>query len=247
MWYISAGSERGHGITDTDIATNDTCDEIGIYQMPCNLSIAVAGCGAEASIGQLTCLTSLLLSVDKRLSPHPPANRSASSCNGDRRLQLQLLGSSRTASDASNGSHGGITSCPVGMAASSNTSLQELTLEWVPPLLDDELAAAAVALPDLRRLAIRPSRGSCPGLWGFTGAGLGAFGACHRLRDISLCQCNDVEGQQLVMHVPQISSLARLQLSSMLMRPMLSDSDAQRLREAFYLKHGRHLQVVNWH
>ena len=208
-------------------------------------SIAFAGCGAEASIGQLTRLTSLLLSVDRRLSPRLSAHWSTSStCNGDRRLQLQLLGGSGSGSDASNGSHGGNRSCPAGMAASGNTSLQELTLEWEPPLLDDELAAAAVALPDLRQLALRPSRDACPGLWGFKGAGLEAFGACHRLRDISLYQCNDVEGQQLVTHVPQISSHARLQLTN-LMRPMVSDRDAQRLREAFHLKHGRHLQVMN--
>ena len=205
-------------------------------------SIAPAGCGAEAAIGQLTRLTSLLLSIDGvgTTASDPAAP-----------LQLQLLGRSVSAGGAGNGSSSDQTRCPAGVAANSNTSLQELTLECTGQLLDDELAAAAAALPDLRRLKIsQPRWPDCTGLWGFKGAGLAAFSACPRLRDISLWQCVDVECQQLVTHVPQVGSLARLQhvlkpkYCSELLGTDTADDDARRVCEAFYLKHGRHLQVV---
>ena len=196
---------------------------------------ATAGCGAEAAIGRLTRLTSLLLSIDRT---------GTSASDPDRQLQLQLLGRSLSASGAGSGSSSDETCCHAGMAASGNTSLHELDLECTQELFDGELAAAAAALPDLRQLTIsQPSWRSCLGLQGLKGAGLAAFSACRRLRDSSLLSCSDLEGQQLVTHVPQISSLARLQLYGS-MRRMATDSDARQLREAFYLEHGRHLQVA---
>ena len=157
-------------------------------------------------------------------------------------LQLQLLGCDRAAHAADgNGSgpgcDGSVGSWP---AASRNTSLQELRLSCANWLSDDELAAAAVALPDLRRLSVTGGNNSVDMLRGLSGAGLAAFTACRRLRHIELPCSAVLEGQQLVTHVPQLTSLTSVWLTK---SPQVDSSTATELQAAFRAKHGRHLQV----
>lgn len=191
--------------------------------------MAAAGCGAEAAIGQLTRLTSLHLSVDQRED------------SPDTTLQLQLLGCSGPAGGSEGGATGHSSNVHGGPSARSSDGLQELSLECFGQLSDDELAAAAAALPDLRRLEVdgyyiteyKPLRG-------LVGSGLAAFSACRRLRDLSLLRCEMMEGQQLVMQLPRISSLASVLI---LDGTRVSNSDVKELQTAFKHEHGRSLRV----
>ena len=215
-------------------------------------SCHVAGNGTEAAVGLLTRLTSLHMA----LSPvdedelQPP-------------LQLQLLGGTAAANAAGGGvstaSDGGVSGDVITISDSSvsggvisigslssgslqryNTGLQELSMEAVSQLSDDELAAAAGALPDLRRLEVfrRNEGGSDP--LSPHGPGLAAFSACRRLRDISIRRCPDLSGQQLVQHLPRISSLASLEIVHC---PCVESSAIRELQAAFQAKNGRHLPV----
>lgn len=211
------------------------------------------GNGTEAAIGRLARLTSLHLA----LSPvdedelQPP-------------LQLQLLGgraaanaagsvddSSASDSSASNGVitisdssiSGGVSTTDDSSGHSlqgCNTRLQDLSLEAVAQLSDDELAAAAGALPDLRRLDVfRRNEGDLdpPSPHG---PGLAAFSACRHLRDISIRRCPDLSGQQLVQQLPRISSLASLEIIHC---PYVESSAIRELQAAFQAEHDRHLPV----
>ena len=199
------------------------------------LRYPAAGCGAEAAIGQLTRLTSLHLSVS-RVKGRPSAT-----------LQLQLLGCGGAAGGSAgevcgsgNGSGRSSDVCG-GTAARSSIGLQELSLECRGPLSDSELAAAAAAVPDLRRLEVSGhfDQRNVP-LTGLTGSGLAAFTTCRRLRDVLLRHCACLEGQQLAMQLSQISSLASVQFENC---PGVSSSDVGELRAAFRRRHGRTLRV----
>ena len=183
----------------------------------------------EAAIGQLTRLTSLHLRL-MRLENRSPGTP----------LQLQLLGCGRAASSSDSGGSSSGRSSDVcgGTTARSSVGLQELSLECRALLSDDELAAAAAALPDLRLLDIdgRSRRDYAP----LRGSGLAAFSACRRLRDVSLRRFGDLSGQQLVMQVPQISSLASLHIEDCL---TVNRSAVKELQAAFRHKHGRNLRV----
>jgi hypothetical protein len=207
------------------------------------MELLAAGCGAEAAIGQLTRLTSLHLSLDRRRtaptkSDNPATQQSQPLASVP--LQLQLLGCSRAAGGASgNASMGSCSSCS--LATRRNTSLQELTLEILGPLSDDELAAAAAALPDLRRLEVASSPiPHADAMRGLHGATLATFSACRRLRDISLPAVGQLDGRQLVAQLPHISSLADLQLIGC---PSVGDDAQRALVEAFVAAHGRRLRV----
>lgn len=182
------------------------------------------GCGFEAAIGRLTRLTSLQIYIDRAQAAPSP-------------LQLQLLGCSGVSSTA--GVSGTRNSSASGRAIEGyNTSLRELSLEIGGQLSDDELAAAAKSLPDLRRLEVYRAcegTGSSP-----CGAGLAAFSACQRLRDISLRRCSNLDGQQLVEQLPRIGSLATLQIVHC---PGVGISAMRELRAAFKAEHGRRLLV----
>jgi hypothetical protein len=135
---------RAPGLSEEQIAT----DCMGDMMLPC------AGCGAEAANGQPTRLTSLHMSVGWiGARPHRhvlPEEMPHSMQRLTRQrlelacvpLHLQRLGGS----NSSNGSSG--------LAAGRNTSLQDLPLECMGQLSDDELAVAASALSDLRRLKV---------------------------------------------------------------------------------------------
>ena len=116
--------------------------------------------------------------------------------------------------------------------------MQELSLECMGLLSDDELAAAAAALPDLRLLDIngRSGQDHAP----LRGSGLVAFSACRRLRNVSLRRFDVLSGTQLVMQVPQIASLASLHIEDC---PMVTSSAVEELRAVFQHKHGRDLRV----
>ena len=119
--------------------------------------------------------------------------------------------------------------------------LQKLSLECFGQLSDDELAAAAAALPDLRRLEVGGYyRGEYKPLRGLVGSGLAAFSACRRLRDISLLLCEMLEGQQLVMQLPRINSLASLHIVDC---PGVTRSKVRKLQAAFRRQDDRNLQV----
>ena len=194
------------------------------------MKMAAAGCGAEAAIGQLTRLTSLHLSVDRR-EESPGTTH-----------QLQLLGCGRAAGGSEGGAAGHSSSDGRGgTAATRNMGLQELSFECFGQLSDEELAAAAAALPDLRRLEVDGYfRGEYKPLRGFVGSGLAAFSACRRLRDICLRRCETMEGQQLVTHLPRISSLASVLI---LDGSRVSNGDVKQLQAAFKHEHGRSLRV----
>jgi hypothetical protein len=197
------------------------------------MNMSAAGCGAEAAIGRLTRLTSLHLSVNRRKdSPDTP-------------LQLQLLGCGGAAGGSEGGASGsgrGSSVCG-GTTARGNMGLQELSLECMEQLSDDELAAAAAALPDLRRLEV--NGGYCGQnhllLQGLVGSGLAAFGACRRLWSICLRRCEVLEGQQLVAQLPRFSNLASVLISDC---PGVDSSIVGELQAAFRCQHGRKLRVV---
>jgi hypothetical protein len=223
------------------------------------VKLSATGYGAEAAIGQLTRLTSLHMSINRKQSPPcqdmPPEERRHALRRLARQhsmltavpLQLQQLGCSGAAPEAggsqcnsSSGSGSG------GLAAGStvrNTGLQELTLECKGHLLDDELAAAAGAVPDLRRLGVSGrSRRNGRVLVGLYGAGLAAFSGCRRLREISLWRTPHLHGRQLVRQLPRIGSLASLQVRDC---PLLVQGDALgQLQAAFQAEHGRRLSVT---
>jgi hypothetical protein len=185
------------------------------------VNMPAAGCGAEAAIGQLTRLTSLHLSVDRR--EESPGTT----------LQLQLLGWGGAAGHSSS-VHGGT-------SARSSMGLQELSLQCIGQLSDDELAAAAAALPDLRRLEVDGySREEYVPLRGLVGSGLAAFSACRRLRDISLRRCEVLEGQQLITQLPRVSSLASVLIFD---GTRVSSAHVKELRAAFKHEHDRSLRV----
>jgi hypothetical protein len=191
--------------------------------------MCAAGCGAEAAIGQLTFLTSLHLSVDRRKDS--PGTT----------LQLQLLGCGGASSSSEGGATCRSSNVCGGTSARSSMGLQELSLECMGHLSDDELAAAATPLPDLRRLEVNGYFGQ-PHLLlrGLVGTGLAAFSACRRLRDISLRRCEVLEGQLLVTHLPQISSLASVFISDC---PDVNSRDVGELQAAFRHQYSRHLQA----
>ena len=192
---------------------------------------SAAGCGAEAAIGQLTRLTSLHLSVDR--GEETPGTT----------LQLQLLGCSGAAGGSEGGARGSGNGSRVcgDTTARRNMGLQELSFECFGQLSDDELAAAAAALPDLRRLEVDGYyRGEYKPLRGLNGSGLAAFSACRRLRDICLRRCEEMRGQQLVTHLPRISSLASVLI---LDGSRVSNGDVKQLQAAFKHEHGRSLRV----
>jgi hypothetical protein len=198
------------------------------------VEVPAAGCGTGAAIGRLTQLTSLELSV----GASPPVQGFHTEqqmqrwLDGNQRapLQLQLLGCGGAASAAGASS-----------AAPRNTGLQELTLQPTVRLSYGEVAAAAAALPALRRLDIEgrgPQDGR--GVPGFSGAGLAAYTACRRLRDVSLTSCSQLEGPQLLEHLPNIEGLASLQLRD---TPRVGDDAEEELQAAFQARHGRRLQL----
>jgi hypothetical protein len=149
-------------------------------------------------------------------------------------LQLQLLGCDRAASAV--GGDGSVTSSS---AAKRNTGLQELTLRCPNWLSDDELAAAAAALPDLRRLGVMGGN-SLERMRGLTGAGLAAFTSCRRLRDIALPHSADLEAQQLLAQLPRLGALTSVKLRKSV---GLDSSTVTELQAAFQAEHGRHLHV----
>jgi hypothetical protein len=109
------------------------------------------------------------------------------------------------------------------------------------PLSDDELAAAAGVMPDLRRLDVAGCIfGSRDVLVGLYGATLAAFSGCRRLRDISLWHGPHVDGRELVKQLPQIGSLASLQVRGC---PGVNSKAVGELQAAFQAVHGRHLSV----
>ena len=214
--------------------------------------ILTTGCGAEAAIGQLTRLTSLHMSIDRSIPYRnvPPGGmphglqrltRQQRNMHGVP-LQLQHLGCSETPHIAggsrrssSNGSGGSAAD-----STSRNTSLQELSLECMGPLSDDELSAAARAMPDLRRLDVVGCICGQYALAGLFGARLAAFSACRRLRDISLRNAPNLDGRQLVRQLLQICSLASLQVRDC---PGVNSKAVGELQAAFQAEHGRHLSV----
>ena len=116
--------------------------------------------------------------------------------------------------------------------------LQELSLHCSNWLSDDELAAAAAALPDLRRLSVMGGENSLRGL---TGAGLAAFTACRRLRKIELPYSAELEDQQLVAQLPRLTSLTSVKLMDRSGR--VDGSIVTALQAAFQAERGRHLYV----
>jgi hypothetical protein len=190
------------------------------------LQLLFAGYGVEAAIGKLTRLTSLHLKLI-RLENRSPGSP----------LQLQLLGCGGAASSSESGSGSSSDVCG-GSTARSSMGLQELSLKCRGLLSDDELAAAAAALPDLRLLDLDGHSGQdCAPL---CGSGLAAFSACRRLRNVSLRRFGDLEGTLLVMQVPQIASLASLHIEHC---RTVTSSAATELQAAFRQKHGRNLRV----
>jgi hypothetical protein len=160
-------------------------------------------------------------------------------------LQLQLLGCTRAAGAA--GGDGSVSSCSSGAvgspAAGRNTGLQELSLLCPDWLSDDELAAAAAALPALRRLSIE----GCDNMrmnrvQGLSGAGLAAFTACRRLRHIELPHGAELEGQHLVAQLPRLTSLTSVKLREGL---GVGSSTVTQLQAAFQAENGRHLSVID--
>jgi hypothetical protein len=141
----------------------------------------MAGCGAEGFIGQLTRLTSLHMALNWRRVDTVPQLGCADARRACVPLQLRLLGCNRAVSAA--GGDGSVPGCSGSAdgspAARRNTGLQELSLLCPDWLSDDELAAAAAALPDLRRLSIEGCKNvRLNNVEGLSGAGLAAFSVC---------------------------------------------------------------------
>jgi hypothetical protein len=221
----------------------------GAELLPIN-AVPAAGHGAEAFIGQLTLLWSLHIELFswRRIDAVPQLSCGAAGSEFVLlQPQLQLLGCNAAAGE-SGGDGGGGPVCSTSAGSKSakrNMGLQELSLKYSNRLSDDELAAAAAALPDLRRLKVVGSKvsGGMNEVQGFSGAGLAAFTACRRLRDITLACGNDLEGQQLVAHLPRLASLTRVELRR---SPGVDGSTIAELQAAFQAKHGRQLSVACW-
>ena len=63
-------------------------------------------------------------------------------------------------------------------------------------------------MPDLRQLKLAGGNNNLDQFQGLSGAGLAAaFTACRRLRNIELPYSAGLEGQQLVAHLTQLTSL----------------------------------------
>jgi hypothetical protein len=78
---------------------------------------------------------------------------------------------------------------------------------------------------------------------GLSGERLAAFpSVCRRLRDISLRDGPHLTGQLLTMQLPQICSLAGLQVYRC---PFVCTSDVGELQAAFDAEHGCHLPVLH--
>ena len=153
-------------------------------------------------------------------------------------LQLQLLGCDRAAGAAgSDGSIPGCISSAGGSPASGrNTRLQELILCCRDWLSDDELAAAAAALPDLRRLSIVGCNNNRLNMVeGPSGAGLAALTACRRLRHIELPSSADLKAQQLMAQLPRLASLTSVKLRE---RPGVGSYTVAQLQAAFQAEQG---------
>jgi hypothetical protein len=210
------------------------------YQLP-------AGSGAEAAIGQLTRLTSLHMSVDREctalLVEDDPPTMLRSRGIASVPLQLQLLGCGRPTSNPK-GIVTILSSASRVSAVRRNTGLQELALECRVPLSNVELAAAAASLPDLRQLTVTAPPDKPEVLRSLHGARLAAFSACRRLHHISLQHCDDLEAQQLLAQLQQISSLASPKLFDC---PKVDGSSVCKLQAAFQAEHDRHLSVQYWH
>ena len=197
-----------------------------------------------AATGQLMRLTSLHLSLDRtRLDTAPRLSREAAG-SAPVQLRLQLLGCNAALSAA-----GGDGSVPgrhssegSSRAARRNTGLQELSLLCPDWLSDDELAAAAGAMPELRRLKVAGGDHSSNRLRGLSGAGLAAFTVCRRLQDIALLSGADLEGQQLVAQLPQLSSLTSFDIREC---PGVDTGSKMQLQAAFEAKHGRRIVQVD--
>jgi hypothetical protein len=193
--------------------------------------LPAAGCSVEAAIGQLTRLTRLDLSVHRQRSdmvpadgpctlPHGPQLSCGAAGSAYAPLQLQLLGCNGAASAVDG--EGGAPGCYSGAGSSRpagqrNTGLQELHLHCTKWLTDDELAAAAAALPDLRRLSVTAGIGnSACVLHGLSGAALAAFSACRRLRDVTLpyrFECADLNARQVVAQLAHLTSLTSIKFA----------------------------------
>lgn len=116
--------------------------------------------------------------------------------------------------------------------------LQELSLRCEDWLSDDELAAAAAALPDLRRLSVM---GGEDNLQGLSGAGLAAFTACRQLRSIELPYSAELEDQQLLAQLPRLTSLTCVKLMDKSGR--VDGSIVTALQARFQAECGRQLHV----
>jgi hypothetical protein len=95
------------------------------------------------------------------------------------------------------------------------------------------------ALPDLRQLGVRGDleHGGLPGL---SGAGLAAFSACRRLRSVSLTECSELEGQQLLAHLQLVEDLATLEVNDC---ARVESSAIRELQAAVLARRGRQLEV----
>ena len=154
-------------------------------------------------------------------------------------LQLQLLGGGGAASgirdDASiSGSGGG--------GAVRISSLLDVSIESSCGLTDDELVAAAGALPGLSQLKVIAAPASCHRL---RGPGLAALSACRRLSDLGLNRYTQLEGRELAAQLPGIGSLQTLQLTGSASMDRVDDNSIRELQAAFQAKHGRQLPVLN--
>ena len=157
------------GCQQPELVINSPCILSAHLMQTCKQGspLPAAGHGAEAAIGQLTRLTSLILYMerqsvdtappdDPRTSQRAPQLTSGAAGSAFVPLQLQMLGCGAAASAA--GGESGVPGCSSGAGSSlakRNTSLQELMLCVSSWLSEDELAAAAEALPDLRQLWVR--------------------------------------------------------------------------------------------
>jgi hypothetical protein len=190
-----------------------------------------------AALGQLTRLTGLHLSLDRTRLDTAPRLSGGAAGSAHPQLQLQLLGCSAAASAA--GGDGGVPgrhSSEGSGPAAGNTGLQELTLWCDSRLSDDELAAAAGAMPELRRLRLEGGSHSSNQLRGLSGAGLAAFTACRQLRHLELPHGAELDGQQLVAQLPQLTSLTSVDIREC---PGVDNSTVMQLQTAFEAKHGR--------
>jgi hypothetical protein len=145
-------------------------------------------------------------------------------------LQLQLLGCGRAASTAD----GSVSRCHSGAGSKldvkCNTGIQELRIQTTNWLSDNELTAVAAALPDLRRPDLVAIERSQNGLYDSTGAGMAAFSACQRLRDMVLPCSIDLDAQRLLAQLARLTSLTSIYFS--LGNRMDDDSAVMKLQAA---------------